>query len=102
MTAAVCGSAPSTRTTTGCSSSPKSACSAYCRCWPPFTGSAASSARPGHPEAMPLAGLLLLFGAHACFDLLCWFTPLLTVLALVVAALAAFTEQSSAVRASAG
>jgi hypothetical protein len=51
---------------------------------------------------MPLAGLLLLFAAHACFDLLCWFTPLLTVLALVVAALAAFTEQSSAVRASAG
>jgi hypothetical protein len=50
---------------------------------------------------MPLAGLLLLFAAHACFDLLCWFTPLLTVLALVVAALAAFTEQSSAGRASA-
>ena len=61
-----------------------------------------AACRPGHPEAMPLAGLLLLFAAHACFDLLCWFTPLLTVLALVVAALAAFTEQSSAVRASAG
>ena len=55
--------------------------------------------RPGHPEAMPLAALLLLFALHAGFDLLCWFTPLLTVLALVVAALAAFTEQSSAGRA---
>ena len=55
--------------------------------------------RPGHPEALPLAALLLFFGLHACFDLLCWFTPLLTVLALVVAALAAFTEQSSAGRA---
>jgi O-antigen ligase len=51
--------------------------------------------RPGHPEAIPLAGLLLLFALHASFDLLCWFTPLLTVLALIVAALAAFTEQSS-------
>lgn len=61
-----------------------------------------ASGRPGHPEAMPLAGLLVLFAVHACFDLLCWFTPLLTVLALVVAALAAFTEQSSAGRASAG
>jgi hypothetical protein len=39
--------------------------------------------------------LLLLFALHASFDLLCWFTPLLTVLALIVAALAAFTEQSS-------
>jgi len=58
--------------------------------------------RPGHPEAVPLAGLLLLFASHACFDLLCWFTPLLTVLALVVAVFAAFTEQSSAGRASAG
>jgi O-antigen ligase len=57
--------------------------------------------RPGHPEAMPLAGLLLLFALHASFDLLCWFTPLLTVLALIVAALAAFTEQSSAGRAAA-
>ena len=55
--------------------------------------------RPGHPEALPLAALLLLFALHAGFDLLCWFTPLLTVLALVVAALAAFTEQSSAGRA---
>lgn len=61
-----------------------------------------AACRPGHPEAMPLAGLLLLFAAHACFDLLCWFTPLLTVLALAVATLAAFTEQSSAGRASAG
>jgi O-antigen ligase len=49
----------------------------------------------GHPEALPLAGLLLLFACHAGFDLLCWFTPLLCVLALVVASLAAFTEQSS-------
>ena len=49
----------------------------------------------GHPEALPLAGLLLLFAFHAGFDLLCWFTPLLCVLALVVASLAAFTEQSS-------
>jgi len=54
--------------------------------------------RPGHPEAIPLAALLLLFGLHACFDLLCWFTPLLCVLALAIAALAAFTEQSSAGR----
>lgn len=56
--------------------------------------------RPGHPEAIPLAVLLLLFGLHATFDLLWWFTPLLSVLALVVAILAAFTEQSSAGRAS--
>jgi O-antigen ligase len=61
-----------------------------------------AACRSGHPEALPLAALLLLFALHASFDLLCWFTPLLTVLALVVAVLAAFTEQSSAGRASAG
>jgi O-antigen ligase len=55
--------------------------------------------RPGHPEAIPLAATLLLFGLHAGFDLLCWFTPLLCVLALAIAMLAAFTEQSSAGRA---
>lgn len=55
--------------------------------------------RPGHPEAIPLAGLVVLFGLHACFDLLSWFVPLLVVLALVIAALAAFTEQSSTGRA---
>jgi O-antigen ligase len=55
--------------------------------------------RPGHPEAIPLAGLVVLFGLHACFDLLSWFVPLLLVLALVLAALAAFTEQSSTGRA---
>jgi O-antigen ligase len=60
-----------------------------------------AACRTGHPEALPLAGLLVLFALHASFDLLCWFTPLLTVLALVVAALAAFTEQSSAGRAAA-
>lgn len=61
-----------------------------------------AACRSGHPEALPLAALLVLFALHASFDLLCWFTPLLTVLALVVAVLAAFTEQSSAGRASAG
>jgi len=55
--------------------------------------------RPGHPEAIPLACLALCFGLHACFDLLVWFVPLLLVLAFVLAALAAFTEQSSAGRA---
>ncbi len=60
-----------------------------------------AACRTGHPEALPLAALLVLFALHASFDLLCWFTPLLTVLALVVAALAAFTEQSSAGRAAA-
>jgi O-antigen ligase len=54
--------------------------------------------RPGHPEAIPLACLVLFFGLHACFDLLLWFLPLLLVLAFVLAALAAFAEQSSAGR----
>lgn len=55
--------------------------------------------RPGHPEAIPLACLVLFLGLHACFDLLLWFVPLLLVLAFLLAALAAFTEQSSTGRA---
>ena len=50
---------------------------------------------PGRPEAIVLGGALLLFGLHAWFDLLVWFTPVLYALALVTAALLAFLARSS-------
>jgi len=46
----------------------------------------------GHPEAIPLAGVLVLVGLHASADLIFWFTPLLYALALIVAAMVTFTE----------
>lgn len=49
----------------------------------------------GLPEAAPLAGVLLIFGLHACVDLLFWFTPLLFMAAFVAAAMIAFVDQSS-------
>ena len=52
--------------------------------------------RPGTPETIPLACVLVFFGLHAAFDLLCWFTPLLFTLAVIIAALGCFIEKSSA------
>jgi hypothetical protein len=52
--------------------------------------------RRGTPEAVPLASVLLFFGLHAAFDLLCWFTPLLFTVAVITAALGCFIEKSSA------
>ena len=50
----------------------------------------------GTPEAVPLACVLVLFGLHACFDLLFWFTPLLYMAALSAAAMISFVEQAAA------
>ncbi|MGA0134551.1 MAG: O-antigen ligase family protein [Opitutales bacterium] len=50
---------------------------------------------PGRPEAVVLGGTLLLFGLHAWFDLLVWFTPVLYPLTLLTAALLAFLSRSS-------
>lgn len=46
----------------------------------------------GHPEAIPLAVILVLVCLHASVELIFWFTPLLYSLALVTAALIMFTE----------
>lgn len=48
--------------------------------------------RRGHPEAIPLAGILLLVALHASVELIFWFTPLLYALALIAAAMVTFTE----------
>jgi O-antigen ligase len=48
--------------------------------------------RRGHPEAIPLAGVLILVSLHASLELIFWFTPLLYSLALIVAAMVTFTE----------
>jgi hypothetical protein len=48
--------------------------------------------RRGHPEAIPLAGVLVLVGVHASAELIFWFTPLLYALALIAAAMVTFTE----------
>jgi hypothetical protein len=48
--------------------------------------------RRGHPEAIPLAGILVLVCLHASLELIFWFTPLLYALALVAAAMVTFTE----------
>lgn len=50
----------------------------------------------GHPETVPLALGLLLMMAHAWFDLLFWFTPLMFTAVFVAAAMTCLTEQSSA------
>ncbi|MCX6918011.1 MAG: O-antigen ligase family protein [Verrucomicrobia bacterium] len=48
--------------------------------------------RRGHPEAIPLAGVLILVCLHATVELIFWFTPLLYALALIIAAMVTFTE----------
>jgi len=48
--------------------------------------------RRGHPEAIPLAGVLVLVGLHASVELIFWFTPLLYALALIAAAMVTFTD----------
>ena len=50
----------------------------------------------GHPETVPLALGLILLAAHACFDLLFWFTPLMFTAAFIAAAMICLTDQSSA------
>ena len=49
----------------------------------------------GHPETLPLALGLLFLMAHACVDLLAWFTPLMFTAGFVVAAMTCLTDQSS-------
>lgn len=49
----------------------------------------------GHPEAIPLAGALVLVGGHASLELIFWFTPLLYTLALIAAAMVIFTEHDA-------
>lgn len=46
----------------------------------------------GHPEAIPLAAVLVLVCLHASVELILWFTPLLYSIALVAAAMIMFTE----------
>ncbi len=53
----------------------------------------ASSLIRGTPEAIPLAGVLILFGVHMYMDFICWFTPLLFSLAFIVAAMIAFLDE---------
>jgi hypothetical protein len=48
--------------------------------------------RRGHPEAIPLAGVLVLVCVHASAELIFWFTPLLYALALIAATMVTFTE----------
>jgi len=49
----------------------------------------------GHPETLPLALGLLFLMAHACVDLLAWFTPLMFTAGFIVAAMTCLTDQSS-------
>jgi hypothetical protein len=58
--------------------------------------------RRGHPEAIPLAGVLVLVGVHASAELIFWFTPLLYALALIAAAMVTFTEHDLQVQADLG
>ena len=50
----------------------------------------------GHPEAIPLACILILISMHACVELLFWFTPITCMIAIIAATLIAFVDQSSA------
>jgi O-Antigen ligase len=58
--------------------------------------------RRGHPEAIPLAGVLVLVGLHASAELIFWFTPLLYALALIAAAMVTFTEHDLRSQSSSG